>query len=81
MKTRKRLTDEEIKGIARRRGFQCCEDGDDCGHTELEHIAFDRGVIEGELGEDRNPYSLTHLRESWFSGQSVGIINQQDVTQ
>ena len=35
-----------------------------------DEIAFNRGVIDGFKGEDRNnnPYTITHLRGAWLDG-------------
>lgn len=46
----------------------------DCGHSEIQHEAFDRGRRnegEGEFAEDSS------LREAWLSGRSVGHLDER----
>lgn len=59
-----------------KQGLEC---GYDCGHSEEEHAAFDRGVMEGEEGVGLHdcPYAEESLREAWQTGQSVGALNRQ----
>lgn len=54
--------------------FQCQPN---CGHTEDEHIAFDLGVTDGEMGFEADPpFDDPELRGAWFSGHSVGMLNR-----
>ena len=53
--------------------------GVECGHTELEHAAFDRGVADGVAGRDENPYRSDRrvdCQEAWLAGHSVGEMNR-----
>lgn len=53
-------------------------DNGDCGHSELEHKAFDRGVRDGETGilVECCPYKRESLIDAWENGHSVGEINR-----
>jgi hypothetical protein len=56
---------------------QTCSD--DCGHSKAEHVAFDAGVRAGERDDDDAcKYSMSHLREAWLTGHSVGSINREN---
>lgn len=49
----------------------------DCGHTEAEHAAFDRGVEDGE-NMRHCPFELLKepdLWDAWHNGASVGRAN------
>lgn len=47
-----------------------------CGHSAMEHVAFDAGLMAGQRGdpEGTNPFHL--LSEAWLSGHSVGRMNK-----
>ena len=55
--------------------------GPDCGHTELEHRAFDLGLRDGERGKsERIPRGYRwhdFLKEAWLTGHSVGTLNRR----
>jgi len=44
----------------------------ECGHSDIEHFAFDAGVAAGARGTAPRacPY-LGELREAWLTGHSV----------
>jgi len=54
----------------------------DCGHSEMEHYAFDAGLSEGERSGvlQRTPevFHESNLREAFNAGQSVGIMNHKE---
>jgi hypothetical protein len=50
---------------------------ENCGHSVLEHNAFDFGVECGEEDNYENPYHSPDLREAWETGFSLGICLRQ----
>jgi hypothetical protein len=52
----------------------------ECGHTDIEHQAFDRGMADGEAGRDEIPAQYKDremvLSEAWYTGHSVGVMNR-----
>lgn len=49
-----------------------------CQHTEIEHYAFDKGVVDGRARKEiaENPYQRRALRRAWLMGHSVGCGEQ-----
>jgi len=55
-----------------------------CGHTEMEHDAFDWGLKDGENGGASAipaKYQSPSLREAYNAGMSVGMLNYRDSLQ
>lgn len=50
---------------------------DSCGHTGLEHEAFDLGVAAGMNDDEECPYEEGELMDAWLAGHSVGMLNAE----
>lgn len=46
-----------------------------CGHSNLEHKAFDQGLKDGERGMFQCPIIDKRLKQHWLNGNSVGALN------
>lgn len=60
------------------RRLESCDPNEPCGHTEIEHEAFDRGVADGLAGLPSNPpYADWQLAEDYRCGWSVTGTNNE----
>jgi hypothetical protein len=48
---------------------------ENCGHTDDQHESFDDGYFAG-LNGFHQPSAQQQNRESWFNGNSVGILER-----
>lgn len=48
-----------------------------CGHTEREHEAFDRGVRDGRNDLNDCPFDDAELITVWLIGHSVGELDRE----
>lgn|GEM_PF-6872182 len=70
-------TSTTVTGGERRRQLDAAC-GDDCGHTQAEHDAFDAGLLAGERGDPAEdcPHTESGLRLAWLTGHDVGSGNR-----